>query len=567
MTNNTPDGTPEPMPERMTERMTEHMTERMTGGQAVIRTLDRFGVDTVFGLPGIQLDPMFDALHGQRQTIRTLHTRHEQGAAYMALGYAQASGRPGVFAVVPGPGILNATAALATAAGSNAPVLCLTGQIPSYQIGLGLGIPHELRDQLAVLRGIVPWAERAETPQAAPALLGQAFSAMLSGRHQPAVLEMAPDVLARSAPVALPDGYTLTTPTQPEPASVEAALRLLTAARHPAIFVGSGVFGAEDALRMLAERMQAPVIMSRTGRGALSDRHPLACGMLEGQALWEDVDVAIVVGTRFLAPALSWGREKAVRLIRIDVDPAQASLPRPAETTLVCHADTGLRLLLDGLRGMAERPSVAASVAAVRADVAGRLASLEQQHALARVIRDELPEDGILVTDVTQLATFVQYGMPVYASRTMITPGFQGTLGYAYPTALGAKVAFPDRKVLSISGDGGFMFAMQEMSTAVAHGIDLVAIVMNDGAFGNVKRIQQTAYGGRMIGVDLHNPDFVGLAESFGMLGLRAGSPAELRAALRQALSAKGPALIEVPVGELPSIWGLIKRPPSQGAG
>jgi acetolactate synthase-1/2/3 large subunit len=190
---------------------------------------------------------------------------------------------------------------------------------------------------------------------------------------------------------------------------------------------------------------------------------------------------------------------------------------------------------------------------------------LEQQYQLARVIREEMPDDGIVVTDVTQLATFVQYGMPVYQPRTLITPGFQGTLGYAYPTALGAKVACPDKKVLSISGDGGFMFNVQELSTAVAHGIDVVAIVMNDGAFGNVKRIQQTTYGGRMIGVELHNPDFVALANSFGMRAMKAETPDQLRGALRTAFASPGPALIEIPVGELPSIWGLIKRPPSAG--
>jgi acetolactate synthase-1/2/3 large subunit len=542
------------------------MTERMTGGQAIVRTLDRFGVDTVFGLPGIQLDPLFDALHGQRQTIRTLHTRHEQGAAYMALGYAQASGKVGVFTVVPGPGILNATAALATASGSNAPVLGLTGQIPSYQIGAGLGIPHELRDQLAALRGVVPWAERAETPAAVPRLMDQAFHAMLDGRNQPAVIEMAPDVMAGSAEVALPDGFAAASGPTPADAAVEAAARLLAGARKPAIFVGSGAFGAESHLRLLAEKLQAPVIMSRTGRGALSDRHPLATGMLEGQAYWEGVDVALVVGTRFLAPALSWGREGAVRIVRIDIDPAQARLPKPADVTLICHAATGLTRLLDALRREGERPSIAAELSEIRRDVAGKMATLEQQHALARVIREELPDDGIVVTDVTQLATFVQYGMPVYAPRTLITPGFQGTLGYAYAAALGAKVAFPDRKVLSISGDGGFMFNVQELSTAVAHNIGVVAIVMNDGAFGNVKRIQQTTYGGRMIGVELHNPDFVALAGSFGMPGYRAATPGELQRALRQAFAASGPALIEVPVGELPSIWGLIKRPPSQGA-
>jgi len=288
----------------------------------------------------------------------------------------------------------------------------------------------------------------------------------------------------------------------------------------------------------------------------------LAVGMLEGQALWPDIDVAVVVGTRFLAPALSWGRAGDVKIIRIDIDPAQAALPAPADVTLICHADTGLEALLDGLT---QRPSVAVTVAAARADVAGKLATLEQQFQLARVIREEMPDDGIIVTDVTQLATFIQYGMDVYQPRTLITPGFQGTLGYAYPTALGAKVARPDKKVLSISGDGGFMFNVQELSTAVAHGIGVVCIVMNDGAFGNVKRIQQTTYGGRMIGVDLHNPDFVALAQSFGMRGMKAVTPEALRAALRTAFADGGPALIEIPVGELPSIWGLIKRPPSQG--
>jgi acetolactate synthase I/II/III large subunit len=538
------------------------MTERMTGGQAVIRTLARFGVDTVFGLPGIQLDPLFDALYEQRQSIRTYHTRHEQGAAYMALGYAQASGKVGVFAVVPGPGILNASAALATAAGSNVPVLALTGQIPSHQIGRGLGIPHELRNQEAALAGVVPWVELAQSPGAAPGLLNDAFRAMLQGRHQPAVFEMAPDVLAQSAVVALPDSFEMPPRPVPDPGAVRAAAELLANARNPAIFVGSGAMDATDALCRFAERLQAPVIMSRTGKGTISSRHPLAVGMLEGQALWPDVDVAVIVGTRFLAPALSWGRAGEVRTIRIDIDPEQAALPNQADVTLICHADTGLEALLDGL---AQRPSVAASIQAVRTDIDEKLRTLPQQYQLARVIREEMPDDGIVVTDVTQLATFVQYGMPIYQPRTLITPGFQGTLGYAYPAALGAKVACPDKKVLSISGDGGFMFNVQELSTAAAHGIDVVAIVMNDGAFGNVKRIQQTQYGGRMIGVDLHNPDFVALARSFGMRGMKAETPDALRSALRSAFATPGPALIEIPVGELPSIWGLIKRPPSAG--
>ncbi len=536
---------------------------KMTGAEAIVGTLKAHGVDTVFGLPGVQLDNLFDALHGARQSVRTLHARHEQGAAYMALGYAQTTGRVGVCTVVPGPGVLNAAAALCTASGSNVPVLCIAGQIPSRQIGRGLGIPHEILNQEQAIGGVVPWVGRADTAEAAPAVLAEGWRAMLAGRHQPAVFEMAPDIMGKSAEVVLPEPETYSERT-PAEADIAAAATILSAASRPAIFVGSGVFGAEAELRAVAERLQAPVVMSRTARGALSDRHELALGMLGGQEIWDEVDVALVVGTRFLAPALSWGREKEVRIIRIDIDPVQLAKPREAELALTGHARAALAALAAALPER-RRPSRRPGLDAVRRSVADKLAALEPQQSFSRVIREEMPDDGIIVTDVTQMATFTQYGMPAYLPRTIITPGYQGTLGYAYPAALGAKVGNPGRQVLSISGDGGFLFNVQELSTAVAHNIAVVAIVFADGAFGNVKRIQKEGYGGRHIAVDLHNPDFAALAGCFGMLGLRAESPEQLRAALRQAFAAGGPALIEVPVGEMPNIWKLIRRPPSQG--
>ena len=220
----------------------------MTGGQAIVRSLIRNGVDTVFGLPGVQLDHTFDAFHETQQEVRVIHTRHEQGAAYMALGYAQSTGRVGTCIVVPGPGVLNTGAALATAAGSNVPVLCLTGQIPSYQIGQGLGIPHEIRDQLQAMGGIVGWAERAESPAAAPEKIRGAFRAMLSGRHQPAVFEMAPDVMGQSGEVDLLEPERFNEGPEIDDAAIAAAAELLGAAEKPAIFVGSGVFGAEAEL-------------------------------------------------------------------------------------------------------------------------------------------------------------------------------------------------------------------------------------------------------------------------------------------------------------------------------
>ena len=283
-----------------------------SGGEAMVDALVDHGVDTVFGIPGIQLDPLYDAFHARRNQVRMVHTRHEQGSAFMAMGYAQASDRTGVFAVVPGPGLLNGMAAVSTAVSANVPLLGITGQIPSYQIGQGLGLAHELRDQMAMSAGVVRWVERANHPTEIPALVRDAFMVMHGGRKQPAILEMAPDQFANVAPVVpLSPGAPDRGPA-PDPQKVREAAARLSAAERPAIFVGSGAYDASAPIRRLAERLQAPVIATMNGRGVLSDEHPLSYHILAGQQIWEDVDVALVVGTRFLATALAWGRENEV---------------------------------------------------------------------------------------------------------------------------------------------------------------------------------------------------------------------------------------------------------------
>jgi acetolactate synthase I/II/III large subunit len=527
-----------------------------TGAEILIGSLAAEGVETIFGLPGLQLDYIFDALYGRRDTIRVIHTRHEQATAYMAFGYAQASGRVGTCLVVPGPGVLNTTAALSTAYACNAPVLCITGQIPSAHIGGGLGFLHEIPNQDVMLASVSKWQARITSPADAPAIVHEAFHHLNSGRRCPVVIEIPPDVAAAHSPV-LPAPQYAPEPAKPvpDPDAIARAAALLGQARNPAIFVGSGVFGAESELRVLAEMLQAPVIMSEHGLGALDIRHPLAQTLQVGNDLWPGIDVALAVGTRFFHPIVEWGRDDGIRLIRIDLDPTQSVAAWLPDVHIVADARAALSDLVDRVpranRQRQNRLAEFAGIKAAKEEQLGRI--LAPQRAYTQVIRDALPEDGIVCFDVTQLHFYSWWGYPTYQARTVIQPGYQGTLGYGYPTALGAKVALPHRPVVYVGGDGGFMFNCQELSTAMRFGIGVVAVVFNDQAYGNVRRGQKELFGGRLIASDLHNPDFAKFVESFGMEYYKADSPQTLAPALRTALEAGRPAFIEVTIDAFPN--------------
>ena len=528
----------------------------VTGAQILVDAVAAEGVDTIFGLPGLQLDHIFDALYSRQDAIRVIHTRHEQATAYMAFGYAQATGRVGTCLVVPGPGVLNATAALSTAYACNAPVLCITGQIPSAHMGGGLGFLHEIPEQARALASVTKWQGLIENGAEIPALVHEAFRQLNGGRRRPVVLEIPPDIAARrfTAPHPLPRSPLLA-PLAPDPEAISRAAELLNEAHNPAIFVGSGVFGAQAELRELGEMLQAPVIMSEHGMGALDIRHPLAQTLQVGNDLWPKIDVALAVGTRFFHPIVHWGRDDKVRLIRIDIDPAQSIAAWPPDVNITTDAATALAALVDRLAAIsgrrASREQEFARIKAEKEETLGRI--LAPQRAYTKVIRDALPEDGIVCFDVTQLHFYSWWGYPVYLPRTVIQPGYQGTLGYGYPTALGAKVGVPGRPVIYVGGDGGFMFNCQELSTAMRFNIGVVAIVFNDGAYGNVRRIQQEMFGGRLISSDLQNPDFEKFVGSFGMDYWRCQSPDTLAPALDAALATGRPGFIEVTIDRFPN--------------
>ena len=272
------------------------MIERMTGGEAIVRSLLLHGVDTVFGIPGVQTYGLFDALHRAGDKVRVIGPRHEQTTAYMAFGYAKSTGRVGVYSVVPGPGVLNSAAALSSAHGASTPVVCITGQVPSDYIGSGKGHLHELPDQLATLRTLIKWAARIEHPSQAPGLVAEAFRQASSGRPRPVALETPWDIFNMKAPVEIRAPGARDPAPQPDPEQIDKAAALLKEAKNPMIMVGGGAVDASRAVLELAELLQAPVVSHRGGRGIVSDEHYLGFNSAAGLKRWSQTDVVIGIG-------------------------------------------------------------------------------------------------------------------------------------------------------------------------------------------------------------------------------------------------------------------------------
>ncbi|MGK6316340.1 thiamine pyrophosphate-dependent enzyme [Neorhizobium sp. DT-125] len=516
----------------------------ITGGDAITASLRVHGVDTVFGIPGAQLYGLFDAL--QRDGMRVITPRHEQTCAYMALGYARASGKPGVYSVVPGPGVLNTGAALLTAWGCNEPVLCLTGQVPTAFLGKGRGHLHEMRDQRAVLAGIAKSAERADGAGEVSAAIAHAFREMRSLKPGPATVEMPWEQFTAEGE------FEIAPPLEnhPDPVAdvaIGEVARVIEKAERPMIFVGPAGFEARDEVLRLAELLHAPVVGFRSGRGIVSNRHQLGLTIAEARSLWPMVDCVIGIGTRLEVPSWRWQARPEVPVVRLEIDAAELTRT-PNALGVLGRAKTSLAALLGQIGPPIPAPDWMAAVRNARAETAEAIKEISPHYGYLQAVRSALPDNGILVEEVCQAGFASWYCYPVYEPRTFISTGFEGTLGFGFPTALGVKVARPDVPVVSIAGDGGFMFGCQELATAAQYGIDVIAVVFNNSAFGNVKRDQQQSFGGRLIGAELKNPDFGKLAAAFHVDFARVTAPQDLRKAIETAISRGGPWLIEVPL-------------------
>ncbi|TDF62675.1 thiamine pyrophosphate-dependent enzyme [Cupriavidus sp. L7L] len=544
------------------------MKTTITGGEILVDSLVRNDVKDLFFIPGIQLDWAVEALRKRPGEINLFVPRHEQSTTYMADGYYRATGKTGTAMVVPGPGALNAGAGLATAYASNSGMVFITPQIHSGGVGKAYGLLHEIKDQSGYIKGLTKWHTLVGAPTAISGAVSEAYSRAGNGRPRPVGIEIPHDYLQTTVDVAAV-GSTVTVEKEGcdpiEERVLGEAAALINSARLPVLYIGGGVIAsnAGDSVRRIAERIGAPIVMSDNGRGAVSDRHPLAMNSLAGRAVFEHADVVVVIGSRFadaMTPTASWPAG-ATKYVYINIDAGDLTPPRAPDVAIVADAGHALASLEDRLE---KRVALSNERAAeVKSWAQAQISMIQPQAAYIEAMRNALPEDGIFVNELTQVGYLSRIAFPVYEPRTYIGPGYQGTLGYGFPVALGAAVGGGGRRVLSITGDGGFGWNLQELATAKRYNLPVTLVVFNDGHYGNVRAIQNRVFGAE-IAVDLCNPDFQLLAKAFGVPSVQVDTPEALGAAIRDSLSG-GPVLIEVKIGVVPSPWHLLRLQPMAG--
>jgi thiamine pyrophosphate-dependent acetolactate synthase large subunit-like protein len=527
-----------------------------TGGRAVAHALAAHGVEVVWGIPGTHNLEIYAGLSATR--IRHLSPRHEQGAAFAADGYARVTGRPGVCVTTSGPAVLNAATALGQSYSDSIPVLLVAAGMPLRSPGLGNGELHETKDLIGALDGVAGYAHRVTSVAEIPVAIAQAFARMATGRARPVVVEIPFDLLAEEGEVHAAPAPPPPVLAPPAPA-VDAAAALLSHAHRPVILAGGGASHAAAEVRLVAERIGAAVVCSINGKGTLSEEHPLSIGAGYAAAavrdLVDDSDAVLVVGSE-LAPSDLWlgPLDLAGKVVRIDVDPAQAVTNAIPEVSIVADAVLALGALLEELgAGDAFDPDDAGAPGVARAARFRGVFRAEAREAgapwtdLLGALGAALGRDGIVAADNAMVAYNGALGnIPAHHPRSFLFPTGYGTLGYAVPAGIGAKVGRPHTRVAALSGDGGLMFTVGELAAGAQAGVALPVVIADNGGYGEIRR-EMAERGDPPLGVDFESPDFAALGRALGCHGVVADSRAALDDALERAFAADRPTVIHVP--------------------
>ena len=527
-----------------------------TGGEWVVDALRAEGVRHIFGIPGVHNLAIYDALGRQDAKSPIVHVlaRHEAGAAFMADGYARSSGRVGVVVVTTGPGSTNVLTPLAESYAGSQPIVVVTSDVASADVGREVGALHEVTNQIECFHPVTRMAEVITRASDIPTTIAGAFELLRTGRPGPVALSIPNDFLFGTTTGVVRGGSGRRPPCHV--AEIADAAKRLAAARRPLIIAGGGVVsaGAEAELVALARRLGAPVITTVMGRGAISERDPLWHSVLPNGRASEpairEADVVFAVGCRFAARStqglvlkLSFAPDQT--LIHMDIDPGVIGKLFKPQLGIVGDAKDGLARLLGALgQGEASRAWNRGALADVKR-ATGPWWTVEAARLLA-ILRDVLPDDGIFVNDQSGVNYLAEWKWPVLRPRTFLYPVGSAVLGYAVPAAIGAQIANPGRAVLAAMGDGGFMFSVNELATAVKNRLPIVFLVVNDDRYGAIKWLQERMFAGRSGETELANPDFVKLAHAFGARGMKVKGLGDLGDAIRAGFAADGPTLVEL---------------------
>ena len=518
----------------------------MKGGDILIECLKAQGVSAIFGMPGTQNLQIYDSLLRRGSGVVDHYlVRHEYAATQMADGYARATGIVGVALTVPGPGASNASTGILEASTDCSPVLLITGQSDSQFYSRDPNKMFHGLDQMRFFEPITKYCAIARTVQDIPYVVEKAFSAMHSGRPGPTMLEFPMEVVTGECEVEIPPPIYREFTSQADLGEIGRAARALEEAKYPILLAGSAVYrsDARSELQRLAEKINAPVAVTRCGKGVLPEDHPLALQIIYGYPAQEAIraaDCTLAIGTRCTSiDTRNWSHEYPRPLIQIDEDPQEIGREYPCDIAVVGNLKSTLQALIEQIP--TKENSWNEELKRINA-----AHSAQPALPLLSEIRELLPREGIISVDVHGIgySTFSEY--PVYDPKTFIYPNIGVALGHAFPAALGAKVARPDLPVVCFSGDGGFLMGSPELATAITYGIAVVTVIVNDGALSAIKRSQEKGFEGRTIDTDLVNPNFVDFALSFGAWAKRVEKIEDFKGILKEALDANRPAIIEV---------------------
>jgi 5-guanidino-2-oxopentanoate decarboxylase len=512
----------------------------LSTGEALVGLLEAYGVDTIFGIPGVHNVEMYRAL--PRSNIKHILVRHEQGAGFMADGYARATGKPGVCFTITGPGLLNILTPLGQAWSDSSNVLVISSALDVGDAAQGRGRLHEMLDQRGAAATVTSLHMRAYTPKDVRDCIARAFANFASTRPRPAYLEIPLDLLKVPAGV----GWTARAlPAKPiaSPALIAAAAKKLSAAKNPVMLLGGGALDAGKVATEIAEKLGCAILTTTAGKGAVRADHPLCLGYCLGneqihKALLTS-DCVLAVGTE-LSETDFWSPDVLIEknLIRIDLDPAAIARPHTAEIPILGDAKAALEAI---------SPLVVpkAKAAPLKINAGEDDALRVMLSKVLGTIREALPEDTVIASDMTQIAYAGNIIFPMNVPRTWLHPVGFGTLGFGLPAGIGAKFGVGKRPVAVMIGDYGIQFTINELGTAAEHKLPLVILMWNNNALGQI-RDDMVEKGIQPNAVTLRNPDFQMLAKAYGIIAEKPASLKALGIAIAAALKADGPTLIEM---------------------